>query len=175
MSLSEEHEAPGGVEVVTEWVDTLYGSSSYDKLWTSLDAPLRLALAQGWVMWIESSNPELVSRDEREATATQLASENSDHRLFREFQRALIDRWRVVYSMLEPGYGILAQTNIVGVQLELVVLTALEHVGKVEAAQQIPVHSFITRLDGSNWTIAALARRLPVPGWPPPEATVPGL
>jgi hypothetical protein len=56
--------------------------------------------------------------------------------------------------------------------LEKVIITGPEHVGEFEAGAQIPAHTFITRFDGEMWIIAALARRLPVPGWPPTERDV---
>lgn len=63
-----------------------------------------------------------------------------------------------------------------GAGLELVVLTGPEHVGEVQAAGPVPAHSFITRLaEGGDWVIASLARRLPVPGWPPAEQEIPYL
>jgi hypothetical protein len=59
--------------------------------------------------------------------------------------------------------------------MELVVLTAPDHIGWYPKGAQIPAHTFITRLEADDWLIAALSRRLPVPGWPPIEEVIPGL
>jgi len=160
---------PGGVAVVTNWVDELHGSSPGRGLWASLDDSLRLALAQGWVLY-EAGEADQVM-------AEALARRDSVHPDFSAMLDAFIQQWRSVYGALQSGYGVLGRTTLVGVNMELVVLTSPEYVGEVPAGgAQVPAHSFITRLaDRGAWTIAALARRLPVPGWPPTEEVIPGL
>jgi EAL domain-containing protein (putative c-di-GMP-specific phosphodiesterase class I) len=94
---------------------------------------------------------------------------------FDEMLGDLIDHWQRVYVVLEDGAGVLDQVNLVSVDMELVVLTGPEHIGSFSAGASIPCHSFITRLVDNTWVISALARRLPVPGWPPSERVVEGL
>lgn len=166
---SQLESLPGGVAVVTAWVDELYGSNPGSGLWASLDDPLRLALAQGWVLHTVGQVDQVM--------AEALARSDSTHPDFGIMLGALIERWRSVYEALQRGYGVLARTTLAGVNMELVVLTPPEYVGIVPpGGANIPAHSFITRLaDRHEWTIAALARRLPVPGWPPREKTIPDL
>lgn len=63
----------------------------------------------------------------------------------------------------------------VGVDMELVILTEPQHIGYVEANTPMMAHSFIVRRRDHDWVIAALARRLPIPGWPPTEQDISGL
>lgn len=105
---------PGGVEVIGQWLEALYGDEPGRSLWTTLDDRLRLAFAQGWVFGRLNESDDDLAED--------LAADDSDNLLFEEM-----------------------------------------------------LAGFITRLEADTWLIAALARRLPVPGWPPAEMTVPGL
>jgi len=161
--------ASGGLSVVTNWVAELYSPSPGKGLWTSLDDPLRLALAQGLVL-------STVGRADQ-VRAEALALPDSAHADFDAMLSVLIQHWQSVYKALQQGCGVLDRTILVGVDMELVVLTSPEHIGTVPAeGAQLPAHSFITRLaDRREWTIAALARRLPVPGWPPTEEEIPNL
>jgi hypothetical protein len=160
--------APAGLDVVNDWVAELYGPSPGRGLWTSLDDPLRLALAQGWVLYT-IGHPD-------QAMAEALAQPDSDHPGFEAMLDALVQQWQSIYQALSRGSGVLHRTMVVGVNMELVVLTSPEYIGKYAAGAQIPAHSFITSLtDRGEWIIAALARRLPVPGWPPTEAVIPNL
>ena len=57
-------------------------------------------------------------------------------------------------------------SETVGLDLELIAF----------ARRTVPPHTFITRHLGDNvWVIAANARRMPVPGWPPTEQELSGL
>jgi hypothetical protein len=157
---------PGGLEVVTEWIQELFGPTPGLRLWSALDNPLRLALAQGWVLNTQGQ-PE-------QSRAEALAQLNSTDSEFDVMFSALVEHWQGVYSTLQHGSGVLGRINPVGIDLEAVVLTSPEYIGDYRGPAAIPAHSFIARLsDNRVWTIAALARRLPVPGWPPTEQTIP--
>jgi hypothetical protein len=159
---------PGGLDVVNAWVAELYGPSPGRGLWASLDDPLRLALAQGWVLYTVGHADQ--------ARAAALARPDSDHPDFEAMLNALIQQWQSVYEALRQGSGVLHKTMLVDANMEVVVLTSPEYVGTYSAGDQIPAHSFITRLmDDGEWIIAATARRLPVPGWPPTEEVIPNL
>ncbi|SBW22924.1 hypothetical protein FDG2_3315 [Candidatus Protofrankia californiensis] len=160
-------EEPGGAATVTRWIRDLYGREPGHSLWVVLDDPLRLALAQGWVLG------ELGLRDDD--LAEDLAADDSNNRRFGEMLAALAEHWRSVYSTLRHDAGLLKAVNVAGAGMELVVMTAPEHIGRYPEGATIPAHSFVTRLEADEWVIAALARRLPVPGWPPSEQNVPGL
>lgn len=100
----------------------------------------------------------------------------STHALFAEFYDWLIARYQHVYREIDGKPCLVGATETVGVDLELVMFASEEHVGPYEAGKPLPVHTFITRHAGNGvWVIAANARRMPVPGWPPTEQVLPGL
>jgi hypothetical protein len=152
---------------VCRWVHELYDDKPSRVLWTSLDDRLRLALAQGWVLGMVGAPDDDLAED--------LAADDSDNRHFAAMFDAFVDHWRSVYSTLRHGVGVSNQVDLVGADMELVVLTAPEHIGRYPKGAQIPAHAFVTRLEADDWLIAATARRLPVPGWPPTEEAIPGL
>jgi len=81
-----------------------------------------------------------------------------------------------VYSAVDGKPCLVGTTETVGVDLELIVFSSEEHVGPYEPGEPLAAHSFITRHVGEGeWVIAANARRMPVPGWPPTEQTLSGL
>ncbi len=164
MILDEE---PGGAATVTRWIRDLYGREPVRCLWVVLDDPLRLALAQGWVLGESGLRDDDLAED--------LAADDSNNRRFGDMLAVLAEHWRSVYTTLRHGAGLRKAVNVVGADMELVVMTAPERIGCYPDDATIPVHSFVTRLEADDWVIAALARRLPVPGWPPSEQNVPGL
>jgi hypothetical protein len=157
---------PDGAGTVVAWLKLVYGAVDTDlTLWRMLDDPLRLSLAQGWVLHQMKNIDEDLAED--------LAADDSDNTEFNSMLGALVEHWRGVYVALNGELGILHQINIVGVDMELVVLTGPEHIGYVQGP--MPAHCFVVRFEDDEWKIAALARRLPVPGWPPTEQVIPGL
>lgn len=167
MTLTDDLGLPGGHETVFRWVSLVHSDNVNAEVWSCLDDRLRLALAQGWLL-STVDHPD-------EDLAEELAADDSDHELFNAMLIDLVTHWRAVYSGLKDGSGLWAQPTLVGAAMELVVLTSPEYVGTITARSAIPAHSFITRLEADTWFIAALARRLPVPGWPPTEEAVQGL
>jgi hypothetical protein len=84
-----------------------------------------------------------------------------------------VNHWRQVYASLAAGVAYLGGPEIVGPNMEFVALFEPYYAG--EPDEPTPGHSFIVRHVNGEWLIAANARRLPVPGWPPSEETIPGL
>jgi len=162
---------PAGLVTVSLWLDNLSGEVPNPALWILLDQPLRLALAQGWLIWREVEDPALRDRN-RDDLAYALTPRDAVHPLFESMLRDLHTRWRDGYSSVLTDRGVVGGTDLVAPDLEKVIITGPQHVGVFKAGDQIPAHTFITRLHGEMWTIAALARRLPVPGWPPTERDV---
>jgi len=76
---------------------------------------------------------------------------------------------REVYADLGEAPALVDVTDLVGMDTELVVITAEDFVSDYPAGAHIPAHCFVTRLTDDEWRIAADARRMPVPGWPPTE------
>lgn len=167
MTLVDEAGLPGGRELIMNWIGRLHGDRPDRFLWEVLDDRLRLALAQGWVLGTVGVRNDDLAED--------LAAEDCDGPGFERMLEWLVQHWRSVYVGLRNGFGWYNQPILVGAGMELVIVTGPEYFGPVVAGQKAKGHCFVTRLDADDWLIAALARRLPVPGWPPTEESIPGL
>lgn len=158
---------PGGLSTVLEWARTLHSSEPDRRLWTMLDDDLRLALTQAWTLnTIGHPDDDL---------ARALAASTLEGPLAEEMFAAYVKRWRQVYKMLAGDFGIWGSPMPISVDMELVILTDPHHIGCVEANTAVSAHSFVVKRQGDEWVIAALARRLPIPGWPPTEEDISGL
>lgn len=167
MTASPSGMDPSGVDTITCWVRLVREGGSSRSLWTTLDDRLRLALAQGWVLHVLGGPDDDVAED--------LADEDTDNPHFPAMIDFFVRRWQSVYAILKGRFGVFERSYLVGVDMELIVLTGPEHIGVVKADMEIPAHCFIIRFENDEWKIAALARRLPVPGWPPTEQDVSAL
>lgn len=163
----EEITVPDGLAIVERWIEGLYGSVTGESLWALLDEQVRIANTQVWILNTFGRPDDELRR--------QLSGEVSVHPYHAQMLEEFVQQWRSVYSAVSAGFGVLAHTELVGPDMELVVITAPEHIGRIEAGVGIPGHSFVVRLAPQGWVIAALARRLPVPGWPPTEQHIEGL
>lgn len=138
------------------------------ELWDALDENLRLCLAQGWLMTTGRDDVE-----ERDNSAAALI--RGQHKLFAEMIQDLAIHWRRVYRDLNYEPALVGATDLVGLDMELVMFTRNEFAGPFSAGARIPAHSFVTHFVDGVWKIAATARRMPVPGWPPTEQEIAGL
>ena len=164
----------GGTAMVFEWLERLADPEpQVDIIWDSLDDPLRLAFAQEWLL-----REEVVTAGDpdRDLQAEQLAARSSAHPLFNTFYVDLVAWLRHVYADIDGKPALVGHTETVGVGLELIVFTNDEVAANYDGQGPLPAHAFITRHQGQgDWLIAANARRLPVPGWPPSEQSIPSL
>ncbi|HEY2296142.1 MAG TPA: hypothetical protein VGH43_00325 [Jatrophihabitans sp.] len=164
----------GGTALVFEWLTRIAEPDPpVDLIWGSLDDPLRLAMAQSWLLGTEQ-----VAADDshRDAEAAQLSARESSHPLFAQFYRSLVAHYQTVYSDIGGKPCLVGTSETVGPELELIAFSSEEHVGTYGPGEPFPAHTFITRhVGGDAWLIAANARRMPVPGWPPTEQELPGL
>lgn len=71
---------PGGLRAVQVWLDAVGAAEPSAPLWLLLDDPLRLALAQGWIMRQAEVDPDVAGRD-RDDLAYALAPRDSQHPL----------------------------------------------------------------------------------------------
>jgi predicted nucleic acid-binding protein len=164
----------GGTALVFEWLTRIAEANPpVELIWGSLDDPLRLCMAQSWLL----TTGEVTADDpQRDAQAEQLSARKSTHPLFERFYSSLVAHYQYVYSAIDGKPCIVGTTETVGVDLELIAFGSEEYVGSYGPGESFPAHSFITRHVGEGeWVIAANARRLPVPGWPPTEQVLPGL
>lgn len=164
----------GGTGLVFDWLTRIAEPDPpVEVIWGGLDAPLRLARAQSWLLETGHATGDDPQRD---TEAGQLSALDSTHPLFEEFYRWLVAHYQHVYGAIDGKPCLVGATETVGVDLELVMFASEEHVGPYEAGVPLPAHTFITRHIGDGtWVIAANARRMPVPGWPPTEEVLPGL
>jgi len=116
-----------------------------------------------------------VARRDRVDLAHALTPVDASHPLYMEMLADLHDFWRNAYRGVLDESGVVNQTNLVAPDMEIVILTPPEYIGRIDGEQPVPVHCFVTRYaESDGWVIAALSRRLPVPGWPPTERQLPG-
>jgi predicted nucleic acid-binding protein len=164
----------GGTALVFEWLSRIADDNPpVELIWDSLDCPLRLAMVQSWLLWTGAVTADHPHRD---AEADQLSARQSTHPLFETFYSWLVEHCQDVYGAIDGKPCLVGTTETVGVDLELIVFSSEKYVGSYAPGEQIPAHSFITRHVGEGeWVIAANARRMPVPGWPPTEQVLPGL
>ncbi len=164
----------GGTALVCEWLTRIAEAEPpVGLIWGSLDDPLRLCMAQSWLLL----TGEVTADDpRRDAHAEQLSARESTHPLFEKFYSWLVAHYQSVYRAIDGKPCLVDTTETVGVDLELIAFASEEYAGSYGPGEAILVHSFITRHVGEGeWVIAANARRMPVPGWPPTEQVLPGL
>lgn len=166
--------AGGGTALVFEWLTRIAEPNPpVELIWQSLDDPLRLANAQTWLLATGAVADDDAHRD---AQAAQLSARDSTHPLFGQFYRSLVAHYQDVYRDIGGQPCLVGTTETVGIDLELIVFSSEDHVGTYAPGESFPTHSFITRhTGGEDWVIAANARRMPLPGWPPSEQALPGL
>jgi hypothetical protein len=164
-NLSDSESRPGGLSVAIGWIEGIHSGAPVERLWEPLDDNLRLCVAQAYVL-----NSDGMPDAERAAA---IAERKSMHPEFQNMMEQTVANWREVYSTLANGVAYLANPEPVGPDLEYLALLEPLYAGAID--QPTPAHSFIVRRVDGEWLIAATARRLPVPGWPPSEQVIPGL
>ena len=152
----------GGTDVVLRWLEELREGPTGRFAWDTLDDDLRLCEAQGWLCAHGYGNTP-----DRDDVAAALA--RGEHALFAEMFAERAAALRSLYDWLEGRPGVIDKSDVVDVDMELVVLTCDNGEGHYDAGTPFRVSSFITHLVDGEWRIAARGRRLPVPGWPPME------
>jgi predicted nucleic acid-binding protein len=171
---AQQFVAGGGTALVFEWLTRVAEPDPpVELIWGSLDDGLRLSNAQSWLL---RTGEVTADGPDRDVHAAQLSARQSSHPLFERFYRSLVAHYQDVYRDIGGKPCLVGATETVGVDLELIAFSSEEHVGTYAPGEPLPAHSFITRhVGGDEWVIAANARRMPVPGWPPTERVLPGL
>ncbi|MDT0261446.1 PIN domain-containing protein [Jatrophihabitans lederbergiae] len=127
----------GGTGMVFEWLERIAEPDPpVEIVWDSVDDPLRLSLAQGWLLGTEVVTLEDPDRD---GHAEALSARGSTHPLFDTFYADLVAHFQQVYSDIDGNPALVGHTETVGVGLELIVFTT-DDVAKShdnERAQQL--------------------------------------
>lgn len=158
--MSDDFVSPGGTHVVIRWLRDLYEDPDNRSVWEAFDQNMRLCQAQSWMC--EQGYGNIPHRD---VMANALALGEHEH--FEEMIADLGTYLWPIYAWLKGEPALLDKSDMVAVDLELVVVTSSSPTGRYEAGEEMFIHSFIMRLVDGAWKIAARARMMPVPGWPP--------
>lgn len=135
--------------------------------WPVLDADLRLALAQQWIL----DNAVAVEHDghDRQELAAAICTEEPEHPLWHDFERVHLRGFDRVLPSPE-AWGIGTGTRLVGPDLEVLYLhdTSDSPDGLWHPGEGRHVYPILMRWDGNSWHIRNLGSEIePVPGWPP--------
>ncbi len=138
------------------------------EVWVPLDTELRTTIAQSFLLGM-NERPD-------DARAAALADRDSADPWFPDMLQRCARHWRRFYAFLAAGMPTASRTHPVGADMELTVVPTLAHSGAPDRGPAATSQAFITRLTSDRgWVIAALSHKLPVPGWPPTEWTIPHL
>ncbi len=165
----EEREAlfsPGGpVEAAKSWLEDIVLRRDVRAAWRRTDPAYRLALTQA-IIFLNEQNP-LLSGEDREALARDLAVEDPIHPLWQSFAGLLTEEFlqdlgeisaenwgRVTPRPIAPGY-------------ELVLFAHAGDSTPADYPPEMTSHGVLMHLRDDRWQVAGLSERPAVPGWPP--------
>jgi hypothetical protein len=161
-------EPSSSLQAIAMWAEKVHGARDIRELWVPLDTDLRTTIAQSFLLGMNQP-PD----DDRAAA---LAARDSADPWFADMLQVCARHWRRFYAFLAAGVPTASRSQPVGADMELTVVPTLAHSGAPDRGPSATSQAFITRLSPDRgWLIAALSHKLPVPGWPPTEWTVPHL
>jgi hypothetical protein len=159
------------MQVVFEWLRAVFDGSDLAAAWPLTDGPLRLALAQSWILMHEDL-PE-VGREEREGLAAALSAAGQPrHSMWPSFAGWRIVRWREVlpdWVTHADQRGFYSEPSLIGPDLEAIIVTPNARGYQYEPDTQIVVQRFLVRHTPEGVRLAGIGGVLPIPGWPPTE------
>ncbi|WP_454195791.1 hypothetical protein [Nocardia sp. Marseille-Q1738] len=147
------------------FLDSVCKEGNLKAVWSIVDPPLRLAMAQRWIL----DNAAQFDADgyDRDTVAAALAEENPDHPLWTHFERVHV---RSIKAAIPAVRGTGTNTRLLAPDVEL--LHIHDQAGREGSAWQPGevrhIFPIAMRFDGDEWRVASLGTEsLPVPGWPP--------
>src|SRR5690349_12431603 len=168
MPPSIETEPSSSLEAIAMWAEKVHTATDPRELWMPLDTDLRTTIAQSFLLGM-NERPD-------DARAAALASRHSTDPWYPDMIQRCARHWRRFYAFLAAGVPTASRSQPVGADMELTVVPTLAHSGAPDRGPSATSQAFITRLTTDRvWVIAALSYKLPVPGWPPTEWTIPHL
>lgn len=168
MSAFIDDEPSTSLQAIAMWAEKVHGARDPREFWVPLDTDLRTTIAQSFLLGM-NEQPD-------DARAAALAARDSADPWFPDMIQRCAAHWQRFYAFLAPGVPMASRSQPVGADMELTVVPTLAHSGAPDRGPSATSQAFITRLTGEHgWVIAALSHKLPVPGWPPTEWTIPHL
>ena len=156
------------LEAIARWAEKVHSARDARQVWVPLDTDLRTTIAQSFLIGM-NEQPD-------DARAAALAARDSSDPWFPDMLQRCARHWRRFYAFLAAGMPTASRSQPVGADMELTVVPTLAPSGAPDRGPAATSQAFITRLtDDHGWVIAALSHKLPVPGWPPTEWTIPHL
>ena len=156
--------------VVARWLAVVFDDADLTSARPLTDEPLRLALAQSWVM-LEGDRVDVAACN-RDVLAGALAE--ADHPaspFWPEFSGWRIIRWREVLPDFVTDAGIRGTVSGDHPEAPDVEAVWIAHVDTpVFECEPIVVQRFLVRRTVGAWRVAGIGGVLPVPGWPPTES-----
>jgi hypothetical protein len=154
-----------GPATVVAWIRLLHRGAADHDLWRALTHDLRLTVCQLYLMSVGSLGDE--------ARAARLASVESAENDFPHVLRRQCQAWRKAFLPLALGIAS-ADGVAVGADMEMVTVTA-RPVRPGRAGLPHARYRFLVLHHRRGAAIAAFGHRLPVPGWPPTQWSIPHL
>ena len=168
MSAPTDGPPSSSLEAIARWAEKVHSARDARQVWVPLDTDLRTTIAQSFLIGM-NEQPD-------DARAAALAARDSSDPWFPDMLQRCARHWRRFYAFLAAGMPTASRSQPVGADMELTVVPTLAPSGAPDRGPAATSQAFITRLtDDYGWVIAALSHKLPVPGWPPTEWTIPHL
>jgi hypothetical protein len=168
MSPSSDDPPSSSLQAIARWAEKVHSAGDPREVWVPLDTDLRTTIAQSFLLGM-NEQPD-------DARAAALAARDSADPWFPDMLQRCARHWRRFYAFLAAGMPTASRSQPVGADMELTVVPTLAHSGAPDRGPAATSQAFITRLTHDRgWVIAALSHKLPVPGWPPTEWTIPHL
>lgn len=143
----------------------LHRGTADSAVWRALTHELRLTVAQLYLTSVGT-----VGDDVR---ADRLASTESAEADFPSMVHRQCQAWRKTFLPLARGTE---SATVVTVGSEMELVTVAVRPGRIgPATARIPPFRFLVRHRRHDTAIAAIGHRLPVPGWPPTQWSIPHL
>lgn len=164
------HMAQGGpAQAAGAWFGAIVDRADLAEAWPLTDGPLRLALAQSWIL---SAAPEAAVQD-RDGTARAIADGPPPG--WADFADWRVQRWRdhTFRDFVTEGWGLVSVPEVAGPDVEFVRIAPGRDGRELPAGARVLVQTLTVRLVDNVWLVAGIGRTLAVPGWPPTEETLP--
>lgn len=163
---------PTALDVALYAMITAVREPNLRSIWRSFDEPLRVALAQSWILANET-HPMVADHDRDELAAT-LADIDPRHLLWPYFADCVLADLQDLWRPIVPGTGQVAvRTTVQSVDSELVQILrvppdpAFEAVDDDNEVALVPVVEMVLRFADDGWWVTGLGEAPAEPGWPP--------